>query len=534
MSTFGSALPDGSPADKRLRAWVQNCESASYYSRDTSDVVGILIGKLDVSQAGPLKRALEELGALGEESLDALRRKREAWFSDPVMSNAMTNLVDAFALHSSPGALDELLKILDHSNSNVRIATLRALSQRDDLPAWTYDAFVTRAYYGALTGEASWCVKCMHKADSSRAELKMIEWLTQEDSLVALKEWALTRIAASTSPTTLDAADQALRDGRVRIDHEPFFRACLVDRNPQALTDLGRLMGDRDPQVRARAVAAAAAARQYRPIAVVLESDTDPLVKATCLSGLIEAFELVGDVGEQVRRALDRALDDPDPSVRDAILPQLIARGYPRAVERAVALLDGSERDVRTVLVPLRTAMQADPVLTERVEQRLLRRLGNLDNPSMEQDYVLLQSLAQVPSRKAVETLMSTLDWSNPDAEPQLFDGLPVHEWLTVQAASSGVPGRTELFDRLRTETSHPRRLDLLWALASARDDLAREKLIEHLRQPSLDPWETVFAADMLAQCGPTVRVAPVLKQVARRLEGQPRLAMQCLLQRWY
>ncbi|MHC4379070.1 MAG: HEAT repeat domain-containing protein, partial [Planctomycetota bacterium] len=491
--TFGSTLTDGSPADKRLRAWVLDCEESNYYSRDTSDVVSILIGKLEVGASEPLKRALEELSEFGEESLVALRRKREAWFSDPVMANAMTNLVDAFAQHPSPGALDELLEVLDHANPTVRVATLRALSQRESLPEWTYDGFVTRAFYGGLTGETSWCVKCMHLADPVRSEQKMIEWLTAEQPLVQLKEWALTKIAGSVLPTTLDAADRALRDGRVILDHEPFFRACLVDRDPESLSALGRLMADRDPEVRRRAVAAAAAARQYRPIAVVLESDTDPSVKATCLAGLVEGFHADGEAGDQVRQALDRALDDPDPSVRDAILPELIALGYPRAVDRGVQLLDGSDRDVRTVLVPLRQAMQQDTALAERVYDRLQRRFEAIDTPTLEEDYVLLQTFAQVPLASAAERVMSAAEWGT-----ETFDGLPVHEWLTIQAASAGLAGRQALFARLAAETSHPRRLDLLWAVASARDEFARESLIDHVRQPGLDPWETLFAADLL------------------------------------
>lgn len=527
--TFGSTLTDGSPADKRLRAWVLDCEESNYYSRDTSDVVAILIGKLEVGASEPLKRALEELSEFGEESLVALRRKREAWFRDPVMANAMTNLVDAFAQHPSPGALDELLEVLDHANPTVRVATLRALSQRESLPDWTYDGFVTRAFYGGLTGETSWCVKCMHLADPARAELKMIEWLTAKQPLVQLKEWALVKIAGSVLPSTLDAADRALRDGRVSLDHEPFFRACLVDRDPEALSALGRLMADRDPEVRRRAVAAASAARQYRLIAVVLESDTDPSVKATCLTGLIDGFHADGDSGEQVRQALNRALDDPDPSVRDAILPQLIALGYPRAVDRGVQLLDGSDRDVRTALVPLRQAMQQDAALAQRVFDRLQRRFDAIDTPTLEEDYVLLQTFAQVPLGAAAERVMSATEWGT-----QTFDGLPVHEWLTIQAASTGLAGREALFSRLALEDSHPRRLDLLWAIASARDEFARESLIQHVRQPNLDPWETVFAADLLAQCGPTARIAPILKQISRRLQGPPRLAMQCLMERWY
>lgn len=526
---YGSTLTDGSPADKRLRTWVLDCEESNYYSRDTSDVVSILIGKLEVGASEPLKRALEELAEFGDESLVALRRKREEWFSDPVMANAMTNLVSAFAQHRAPEALNELLEILDHANPTVRVAALRALAQRDDLPEWTYDGFVTRAFYGALTGETNWCVKCMHLADPVRAELKMIEWLTSEQPLVQLKEWALTKIAGSTLPTTLDAADRALRDGRVYLDQEPFFRACLVDRDPEALTALGRLLGDRDPEVRRRAVAAAAAAGQYRPIAVVLESDTDSAVKATCLSGLVDGFNVDGEVGDQVRQALDRALDDPDPSVRDAILPKLIELGYPRAVDRGVQLLDGSDRDVRTVLVPLRTAMQQDAELTQRVLERLERRFAAIETPTLEEDFVLLQIFAQVPSAAGAERVMSAVDWGT-----ETFDGLPVHEWLTIQAASTGAEGRRALFDRIAAETSHPRRLDLLWAVASARDEFARESLIEHLKQPALDPWEMVFTADLLAQCGPTVRTAPILKQVSRRLEGPPRMAMQCLLERWY
>ena len=47
--------------------------------------------------------------------------------------------------------------------------------------------------------------------------------------------------------------------------------------------------------------------------------------------------------------------------------------------------------------------------------------------------------------------------------------------------------------------------------------------------------YEVLFASDLLARLGPAQDVAPVLKRICYRIEdNEVRLAMRCLLWRWY
>ena len=74
-----------------------------------------------------------------------------------------------------------------------------------------------------------------------------------------------------------------------------------------------------------------------------------------------------------------------------------------------------------------------------------------------------------------------------------------------------------------------------LRARAPARDDLGRERLLEWVVAPGIDPYEMLFIAGRLVQLGPAAEVAERLKRVSHALpQGEVRTALQCLLWTWY
>ena len=61
-------------SDPRVAELLVPCVNGGFYDRDTSDVVAFLIEKLEHGQPEVLKRAKQELGELGEDAMDELRR----------------------------------------------------------------------------------------------------------------------------------------------------------------------------------------------------------------------------------------------------------------------------------------------------------------------------------------------------------------------------------------------------------------------------------------------------------------------------
>jgi hypothetical protein len=107
-----------------------------------------------------------------------------------------------------------------------------------------------------------------------------------------------------------------------------------------------------------------------------------------------------------------------------------------------------------------------------------------------------------------------------------------------IQASNTGVAGRTYLARELDGETDPLRRIDLVDAVASHRDDTARAFLLEFVHGGARSPLERLFAASALIRVGPSWEVAPLLKRVAYAMlspeEGRARMALQCLLWQWY
>ena len=118
------------------------------------------------------------------------------------------------------------------------------------------------------------------------------------------------------------------------------------------------------------------------------------------------------------------------------------------------------------------------------------------------------------------------------------IESLRAHEWLMIQASNTGPEGRAFLREELASEDDPLRRLDLIDAIGSARDDLARSALLALVEGEARNPYELLFAAGCLVKVGPSWEVAAPLKRVSYGLqkstELEARVALQCLLWLWY
>lgn len=258
----------------------------------------------------------------------------------------------------------------------------------------------------------------------------------------------------------------------------------------------------------------------------------DPAVQVRAM--VAAGFAKLGTPGPERRAALLAALADPDDSVRAEVLKTLCELGDPEGIEHALAGLDGEGFVLQSALQALRPVTQSDPALARRAFARLMERHALEEHRPVAQRSATFKALAQLPLAEAAEFLHTI----GVAAGDETIESLRAHDWLMIQAANTGLPGRTRLAELLRDEHDALRRVDLIDALGSLRDELARTVLLERVEDSTAAPLERLFAASLLVKIGPSWDVAPRLKRVSYTLqtpaELEARSALQCLLWTWY
>jgi hypothetical protein len=137
----------------------------------------------------------------------------------------------------------------------------------------------------------------------------------------------------------------------------------------------------------------------------------------------------------------------------------LIEVREPEALDRALDLVRGTRRDMEQVLLPLHTSMSVDVELADRVRGVIETELASAESRDAVRDLHLLQALGLCAGRESAEAL---IDHAQSAPERLLLEGIRAHRYLAIQAANTGVEGRSALAERLLLESDHARRLDLL------------------------------------------------------------------------
>jgi len=521
-----SDLPAYYAGDPRILELPFDCHQVDPYARDTADVLAILSDKLDRGDADVLGRACEELGALGAASLPLLRRRLAADMNDPQRVYVLHNTLRALSFNPTEGATDALVLALTHPTQPVRGQVLGSLAKRA-LPARHYETLLDSAFFEPGASQTNALI-ALFSCDAVRAADQVLDWFAEGRAVANPR--ALGVLFARTTDTNVLAR---LRTATLPVELAPFVDAALIaagDDEAYVRTSLRLFEGD--PFVRAATVEALLAVRALDLVDGVARDDSASEMRALACGGLAE---FLGDddtrLAELARARLLAALDDSAEDVRLVALRALIEEREPEALDRALALVRGTRRDMEQVLLQLHTSMSVDDALAERVRGVIEAELSSAESRDAARDIHLLQALGLCAGRESAEAL---IDYALSAPEDLRLESIRAHRYLAIQAANTGVEGRAALAERLLLETNHARRLDLLWAIGSQRDDLARNVLTELVENDGAEPWERVFAIELLCKIGPTEQIAPIVKAAARRLSGAPRRAAECLLYRWY
>lgn len=521
----GTTTPDDSVLrqDDRIAPLLRPCDRYEHYDRNTSDLVPVLVAKLERGDREVLSRAIEELGRMGDAATLELRRAVERWSRDRDDLGPLKNALSALSLQGTDAARDALWIGLSHPFEDVRGQATRGLAKEPGRPS-DFDRLEARLWLERGTLQLD-TVRALSVADPARFVPLALSWIESRHALS--NDRGVLQLLAKHSRGDMAERALALAEDAPPIAR-PFLAAPAAKAgDPRARTILAEELSHDQLERRAGAIAALDATDDWRPALVPLRADPDPQIRQLALP-LVTRHAADEPAA---RDALRRLLDDPVAEFATYALAALVGLGDEEAIERALAALDGSLAAQAPLLLALRQSMRTQPDLAQRVEARLLRRLELERNLPLLERARTLAALAQVPLASAARTVLESAA-----AEPadRLLDGLDLHRWATLQAANSGVPGRAFLAERLADETHPVRRLDLIWAIAAEPDELARETLFARVDDEGAHELERLYAAQLLLRIGPAERVAPRLKRAALRMESEARLTLNCLLWTWY
>jgi len=522
-----AADPDPQRRDPRIAPLFAGCVKSDFYDRNLADVLPILVEKLERSAREPLTRAKEELGDAGEAAIPEVARLIRRHFSEPHGGAVLSNALDVLKRNDSEGAHDLLIQCLDHPGASVRLGAIQALQLSHAEPG---DFDVLLAHLDIEVPEQRHqVVLALHASDPARAEDLYLDWV-EDAERPGTHRYVAPVLARSKRPETARRAGELFEDAELAIASylaAPAARAGSEKAHAFLAGELARRGEPGDLARRTYALGASVEAGLEDLLVQALGADPDGQLRAVAADGLRGLDEL-SDAG---REALALGLDDLKPTVRSACLGALVERGDPAAIDRALALLEGTTASMQEGMSALFRRMPDDPATARRVFETLAARDELEDFLPLSERLATLKSLGQVPTAEAAQLLRRRAL----EHVDERVESLRAHEWMMIHAANTGDAGRTWLIGELANEADPVRRIDLLWAGTGARTQVARETLIELVQGDALTPDELLFACDRLLSLGPAAEVAPLLKRLAPRIEdAEVRVALQCMLWSWY
>jgi hypothetical protein len=523
-ATVAPAAANPEREDRRLAGLLAGCPQGGFYDRDLSDLVPVLLEKLARARPDPLKRAKEELGLLGARAFPGLGQLFHACYSDQMRSALLENVVDALSFNPSDDAHTLLLEALEHPQESVRTKALDGLARLAQ--PQDFELIVGRLSLESRELRRQ-SVAVLFQADQERAEALFLDFFAQgaERDLWA---FAAPRLAGTKS------AESARRCAEIFPGFDPqlapFLAAAAArEGHAEALQFLrGELKVDAVQQ-RLVAMQALQSAGLVDELGPALLGDPSREARAIAAAALGEA-----EPSAERRSWLRAALSDPDPVVRSTALIGLCAQRDEEGLAHAIAALDGEVGVLQPALQALREPLRSDPDLARLAFGRLLQRHALEEHRPVQQRAATFKAIGQMPLAEAAELLHRL----GVEAGEEHIESLRAHDWLMIQAANTDVVGRSALAKELLQEDDALRRLDLIDAVGAARDDLARETLLEVAEHAARSPFERLFAASCLVKIGASWEVAPRLKRVAFSMQApneiEARVGLQCLLWQWY
>lgn len=536
--------------DSRIQALLFDCPFGRTFDADTSDLIPVMISKLERGERDPLRSYKEELAKIGEPAIPHLRRLFDECYGDTNRTGVLTNILGVSALMEEGYGLEMAALAMEHPRSNVRLGALDTFSRHG---TWEHYDLV-RGWLDTVTSapEASDYMRTLLILDGPRFFREFLQFLEAgsfADSFLLLA----TRIHTMVDPELVQLYSELGRSDKVQNQVAPFLVGPAArDGDPEALAFLReRLQSDRMTRVQFTIEALRRAGLGLEVGPVLLEDERPGLRKL--------AAEVLSEMESSAQRDdwLQQGLSDRDPDVRGVCMTALIRQGDELAESQALALLTGSRVEIdrgikaltgTVVGTPFEEAQgsvmvsDSGPGLLERrfeavfagddeLAQRALDILKGeyAQSPDRSARLGILKVVGRLPLAGAAEFLLDCADELGP------VGSLSGIRWCAGQAFNTGVQGHAVLRARLAAETDPMTRLDLIEFVWQDHSEASREALLSVLADPETSPYEALYVADRLTRMRASIQVAPRLKQAyLSSTHGQVRPALQCLLWQWY
>ena len=514
-------------ADPRIRRLTDDCGIGRAFNEDTSDLVPVLVSKLEMGMLEPLQMATRELARIGAPAVPELQRLYDRAAATAFLQGVVKNVVEVCALMEDPAGLSILRSTLSHASEPLRLAAADGMSRHGEpedyerVLGWVQGASSTTArltYARALRG-----------MDRDRFVEDLLRWLEMGHHADVYTQVA--DVATEVEPGSVAAR---FAEAAGFHDVTPAARLYLIapaarDGDDLLLEELRATAQGEHPGRAAIALDALARIGSTDALVEVLTNDLRLDVRLSVL-GSVERLSDEGAALELLRLGLQ----DPEPRVREVALEALVERGDPEARSRALQLLRGTQAEREQGIDALRVAWDENP--GAEVEALSLLEPMVLGARDRGQRIALLQTLSHVPSNAAAELL-----WGQIEEFEGKVKGVSPHRFICGLSWNTGEAGRALLRSRLGSETDPERRLDLIEWIWQDRSEASRETLLAAMLEPieGLDadvrPLEVLYLADRLAVMGPADVVAPRIEWVYKEsTDPVVRPALQCLLWQWF
>ena len=513
----GGGLAD----DERLRFLLGPCTRPDPFLEDTTDMVPVLVSKLEKSQLDPLRGAKEELVELGDAALPELRRFCQRVRSDREASVPYLNALAVVTAMETHAGHDLLVAGLEHPQDVVRIQAAEGLGRH--ATAEDFDRLATLAAVASSDVLRS-LGTALATADRARYEDAYAAALAEGKDGSPLWDGAAKRLVDTKRPEILERFRAAYPRGEGET-RAYLAAAVAASGDAAALEALRGDLRDENAATRKLAVAALEKVGLASEAAPLLSEDKDETVRGMVAQAIAALPPSVETAALLHKGMLDRAKN-----VRQISISALAARGDGAARDLGLSMFEGGRVDFEQAITALRDAWKKDPEFAARTLELLVRlRTGEagglrVDAPSVD------RAIAQLPIVDAARFLYDQAKRST-----GLLDGIAAHRWFLIQASNTGPAGRAWLRDRWSEETDPTWRVDVAAACAADRDATSLEFLLRVVDDERTTPLEILHAANLLVHQGPAAVVAPRLKRVALRIDDpKVRPALNCLLWQWY
>ena len=541
-------------ADPRLAALLYDCPFGRTFDADSSDLIPMMVSKLERGARAPLRAFIQELAAIGAPAIPELERTFNDCYGDPNLSGVLTNILTTCAIMDAPEGLDLGTLGLEHPRTTVRLAAVNVIAKHGD--EHHYDAVKGWLPSATTAKEQGKLLQALQHLDPSRFHTEFVEMLEQgayreawlrvaptlatvEQPDIIQKYWALALslefagevVPYLAAPAAKDGEDDALRFLRERLKAD---RVTRVQFTLEALRIVG--LG--------------------REAAPVLLEDDRPQLRALAAKILAE-----GTMDEEVRAWLRQGLSDPDSNVRDACMVGLVRAGDKLAESQALALMTGNSIELSRAVKALNsnsvdstaaaTAAETASLIGDLEGDSLepvggqLTWVGSVDlaqraydvltaefaqSPDRTTQLELLKAIGRIPSAASAEFLLDAAAGLGP-----FVGNLTSIRWCAGQAFNTGPEGHAVLRAHLPETTDPIARLDLIEFIWQDHSEASRELLMDLLAKPETSSYEKLYIADRLTQMRAATKVAPRIKQAyLASTHRYVRPALQCLLWQWF